>query len=117
MDATAGRVTSFGHRDESGGHTVILDALEQEMTSKNTTAVVMVMGGMAGVAGAATCLWTQSKIPLLLSILTLALVAALAGALGWLGWIVWQEGREGGPADRRIGREAAPARTVLGALA
>ena len=77
------------------------------MTSKSTIAVVMVAGGMAGIAGAAACLWSQSKAPLLLNIFILALVVALAGALGWLGWIVWQEGREGGPADRRIGREAA----------
>ena len=77
------------------------------MTSKSTIAVVMVVGGAAGVAGAATCLWSQSKAPLLLSVLTLALVVALAGALGRLGWIAWQEGREGGPDDRRIGREAA----------
>jgi len=77
------------------------------MTSKTTIAVVMVAGGMAGIAGAAACLWSQSKAPLPLSIFTLALVVALAGALGWLGWIAWQEGRREGPADRRIGREAA----------
>ena len=77
------------------------------MTSKNTTAVVMVVVGWPASLEPQHACGRNPRSPWLLSILTLALVVALAGALGWLGWIVWQEGREGGPADRRIGREAA----------